>query len=85
MDLSGWWRPRAKSDFKTMKQVVAELLVLAGVAFPYVDTYRVEPTETRWSEWTRSSHPGNTVSQTLTCDFDSLSYVELFAGPKGGG
>ncbi len=64
---------------------VALLLAIAGVAFPFVVGYHVEPAKTQWSGWTSHQAPNNRVSEILTCDFDSLSYVELFAGAKGNG
>jgi hypothetical protein len=51
-------------------------------ALALVSVYHVAPVKSAWSEWT---HRGVAVSQTLTCNFDSLSYVELFAGIKGAG
>jgi hypothetical protein len=44
-----------------------------------VNVYHVTPVKAAWSGWTQR---GVAVSQTLTCNFDSLSYVELFAGTK---
>ena len=66
-----------------MKNFVTALLLTAGVAFPYVVGLHVEPVKAEWSGWTPSQYPNNFVSQMVTCNFDSLSYVELFAGARG--
>jgi len=68
-----------------MKNTVVALLLFMGAAFPYVVGYHIEPVKALWSGWTPSQFPNNYVSQTVTCNFDSLSYVELFAGAKGNG
>jgi hypothetical protein len=61
------------------------LLLFAGAAFPCVTEYSVEPMKSQWSGYTPSQSPNNFVAQTVTCNFDSLSYVELFTGAKGNG
>ena len=58
------------------------LLLIAGVAFPYVVGYHVEPVQAAWSGWASRQAPFNKVSELITCNFDSLSYVELFAGAR---
>jgi hypothetical protein len=60
----------------------ALLLLIAGVAFASVVGYHIEPVKAIWSGLTPR---GGNVAQTVTCNFDSLSYVELFAGAKGNG
>jgi hypothetical protein len=45
--------------------------------FAAVTVYRVDPVRTRWSAWAKH---GDTLSQALTCNFDSLSCIELFCG-----
>ncbi|GEM_PF-1276236 len=64
---------------------VTLLLAIAGAAFPLVVGYHVEPVKAAWSGWTSHQAPYNRVSEVITCNFDSLSYVELFAGVKGNG
>jgi hypothetical protein len=61
------------------------LLLIAGVALPSLVGYHIDPVKASWSGWTHLHGPGDTVAQTVTCNFDSLSYVELFAGAKGNG
>jgi hypothetical protein len=63
----------------------ALLLLIAGVAFPYVVGYHVEPVKADWIGWTSKQGSNNKVSEVMTCNFDSLSYVELSAGAKGNG
>jgi hypothetical protein len=63
----------------------ALLLLIAGVAFPYVVGYHVEPVQADWSGWTSKQGSNNKVSEFVTCNFDSLSYVELFAGARDNG
>jgi hypothetical protein len=65
--------------------VVSVLLLWASVAFGFVTGYHVEPVKAALSGWTPGEFPNRYVSQTVTCNFDSLSYVELFAGAKGSG
>ncbi len=67
-----------------MRRHVLALLLLAGAAFPYVVGLHVDPVKALWSG-KADPRPGHGVSQTVTCNFDSLSYVELFAGAKGSG
>jgi len=66
------------------------LLLIAGVAFPLVVGFHVEPVSAAQSGWTQRLYPNNYVSQVLTTNFDELdsvsgSYCELFAGSRGGG
>jgi len=56
------------------------LLLIAGVAFPSVVGYHIDPVKAQWSGWTSYLDPNNYVSQFLTCCWDSLERVELFAG-----
>lgn len=51
--------------------------VLAAAA---VQAYSVAPVKASWSGM---AHPVSGVSQLVTCCFDSLAYVELFAGDRG--
>ena len=59
------------------------LLAIAGAAFPSVVGYHVDPTQASWSGWTGHQTPYNRVSEIVTCCWDSLAYVELFAGDSG--
>ena len=67
-----------------MRRHVLALLLLAGAAFPYVVGVHVDPVQAPWSG-EADPRPDHGVSQTVTCNFDSLSYVELCAGAKGNG
>jgi len=58
------------------------LLLAAAIAMParaLVQAYSVEPVKQAWSGKVRGdeNHP---VSQTITCNFDSIVYCELFVG-----
>ena len=69
-----------------MKGVVL-LLLIAGVAFPIIVGYHIEPVKAAWSGL---ADPEDGVSQLVTCNFDELDsasggYVELFAGFHGAG
>jgi hypothetical protein len=60
------------------------LVLMAAVlssVYGLVTAYHVEPVKAAWSGWTTLQN--NHVSQSVTCNFDSLSYVELFAGDSG--
>jgi len=61
------------------------LVTMCGYAAALVVGYHVEPVKASWSGHTDTIPPNNYVAQTVTCNFDSLSYVELFAGAKGNG
>jgi len=63
-------------------------LLLAGFATAvsaFVNGYHVEPRTAAMSAKASGNPALRGVSQTVTCNFDSLSYVELFAGAKAGG
>lgn len=60
---------------------MALVVVVIGVC-AQVPAYHVDPVNARWSAW--AGHE-DTVSQTVICNFDSLSYVELFVEASGHG
>ncbi len=64
-----------------MRKPVLLLAAAVGISSAYVQAYSVTPIKAAWSGWTSR---GDTVSQTLTCNFDSLAYVELFVGDHNG-
>jgi hypothetical protein len=64
-------------------RIVAVLITLFGAGFCLVRSYSVEPRTAQLSGWTHGED--GYVAQTVTCSFDSLSYIELFAGAKGAG
>jgi len=59
---------------------MAIFLAIAGAASAYVVGYHIDPVRVQWSGWAGRR---DTLSQSLTCNFDSLAYVELFAGELG--
>lgn len=63
-------------------KVVVLMTVILSSACGYVTCMHVEPTKAAWSGWTAFQ---GSVSQTITCNFDSLSYIQLFAGARGNG
>ena len=64
-----------------MRRALILLCVAVGCSWALVRAYSVEPKTAAWSGWTRPTpHPNDYISQTITCNFDSLKYVELFAG-----
>ena len=76
-------RQRWEQDTRNRMMVAAALLTAAcGFALGLVSVYHVNPVKVAWSGWT---HRGDTVTEIITCNFDSLGYVELFAGVKGNG
>ncbi|NPV13715.1 hypothetical protein HPY86_02130 [candidate division WOR-3 bacterium] len=50
-----------------------------------VKSYEVMPVRADWSGWIKGSGTNGYVSQTITCNFDSLVYVELFAVARSAG
>jgi len=62
-------------------RVLVLVTLILSSAHGYVSAYHVEPVKALLSGW---STLYENVAQTVTCNFDSLSYVELFAGAKGG-
>ena len=72
-----------------MRNMAMVLLLLAGVAYPLVSAYHIEPVNARQSGWALGDE-NHDVRQVLTINFDELdsvsgSYCELFAGSRGGG
>jgi hypothetical protein len=70
---------------RQMLRSAVAVVVMCACASAYVVGYHVEPVKALWSGLTRTIWGQDYVSQTVTCNFDSLSYVELFAGAKGAG
>ncbi len=56
--------------------------LMPDMALGLLGAYNVEPVKAQWSGWTRRNEP---VSQTITCNFDSLVEVALFTGFPGTG
>ncbi|HDQ99863.1 MAG TPA: hypothetical protein ENN51_06230 [candidate division WOR-3 bacterium] len=63
-----------------MKAVAILLMALASVSLGLVQVYSVEPVKAAWSGWTRTILGQDTISQTITCNWDSIVYCELFVG-----
>jgi hypothetical protein len=59
------------------------LLAAVGVSLGLVQGYSVAPRTGAWSGWTRTIQGQDHVSQRVVANFDSLKYLELFAGDKG--
>jgi len=53
-------------------RVAVLLLAVLSVAHGYLKSYEVQPVQASWSRWTRSEFPNNVISQTFTCNFDSI-------------
>ncbi|MCX6843467.1 MAG: hypothetical protein NTX53_14435 [candidate division WOR-3 bacterium] len=68
---------------RQMLKLAVAMAMMCGLASASVVGYHVEPVKASWSGHTDTIPPNNYVAQTVTCNFDSLSYVELFAGAKG--
>jgi hypothetical protein len=58
----------------------AVIALIASVASGNVRAYAIDPVR---AEWSGKAHPVLGVSEVLTCNYDSLAYVELFAGDSG--
>ncbi|MEO0071739.1 MAG: hypothetical protein ABIK39_06630 [candidate division WOR-3 bacterium] len=65
-----------------MKKVVIVItpMLFVSLSFALLRAYSVEPVKAQWSGWTDTIRPYNYVSQTITCNFDSLVYCEFFNG-----
>ena len=61
-------------------RVSVGVLISCAAAWALMQAYSVEPVKASWSGWT--PFQGN-VSQTVTCCWDELKYVQLFAGEMG--
>jgi len=70
---------------KTVIKLASTLAVMYGCAAALVVGYHVDPVKASWSGHTDTIPPNNYVSQFLTCCWDSLDRIELFAGAKGNG
>ncbi|MEO0005162.1 MAG: hypothetical protein ABIK49_04085 [candidate division WOR-3 bacterium] len=68
-----------------MAVIVITLALFASVSFALLRAYNVEPVKAQWSGWTRTIPGRDYISQTITCNFDSLVYVGLFAADDGAG
>ena len=67
-----------------MRSVCLLLAVAAVTAVnASVTAYHIEPRTAAMSGKVRGDPQYGGVSQTVTCNFDSLSYIELFAGDTG--
>jgi hypothetical protein len=62
-------------------KLAALTMCIAAAAYGLVNAYHVEPIKAAWSGWTLGED--GYVSQQVTCCWDSLAYVELFAGDSG--
>ena len=61
--------------------VAAVLLTTAyGTALGLVSAYHVDPVTAAWSRWTNRR---DALSEIITCNFDSIAYVELLTGDSG--
>jgi hypothetical protein len=64
-----------------MKVTCASLtMLLVTVSSALVQGYSVEPVKASYSGHTDTVPPYNYVSQTVTANFDSVCYCELFVG-----
>jgi len=61
-------------------KVLVLVTLMLSSSHGYVSAYHVEPVKALLSGW---SPLYENVTQTVTCNFDSLSYVELFCGGEG--
>jgi hypothetical protein len=66
-----------------MFKLAVALAMMCGLASASVVGYHVEPVKASLSGHTDTIPPNNYVAQTVTCCWDSLERVELFAGTKG--
>ncbi len=57
-------------------------VLVPDMALGLLRAYAVDPFKAQWSGWTRRN---DTVSQTITCNFDSVVEVALFTGFLGAG
>ena len=63
-----------------MKRIALAIVVLTAAAYPLVTGCHIDPVQASWSGKVWPTVPQGGVSQIITCNFDSLEYVELFAG-----
>lgn len=72
---------------KTAVTAAAIVLMAVSMASGNVRAYAIDPVR---ADWSGKADPEDGVAQVITINFDELdsttgSYVELFAGTKGGG
>jgi hypothetical protein len=62
-----------------MKRLLVFIAALLGLASAYLRSYEVTPTSPAWSGtvWGGEDYG---IGQTITANFDSVCYCELFAG-----
>ncbi|MFO7639156.1 MAG: hypothetical protein R6X14_07700, partial [bacterium] len=60
------------------KALLVVMIATIQTGSALMQAYSVEPVKASWSGWTDTIRPYNYISQTITCNFDSLKRVELF-------
>ena len=65
-----------------MKRTILAVAILVASAYPLMTAYKVEPVKASWSGMADAE---DGISQTITCNFDSIKRVELFIGGIGAG
>jgi hypothetical protein len=66
-----------------VRNCILVLAAAATVAFGYLRSYEVTPTQAAWSGLTHVAGPNNWVGNTFTCNFDSAVKVQIFLGDTG--
>ena len=67
------------------RRIACGLAMAVAVAFCFLESYEVTPTQAAWSGWTHVASPNNWVGNTFTCNFDSAVEVQVFLGDTGHG
>ena len=68
-----------------MRNVCLLIFGVVASATALVTAYHIDPRTAAMSGKVSGNPDYGGVSEVLTCNYDSLSYVELFAGEKGAG
>ena len=65
------------------RRIVCILAMAVAIAFCFLKSYEVTPSQATWSGWTHLAGPNNWVGNTFVANFDSICWADVFVGYKG--
>jgi hypothetical protein len=65
-----------------MKRLIV-VVMLAGTAFGFLKSYEIMPVKASWSGKVSGDPQYGGIAQTITANFDSVAYCQLFVGDVG--
>jgi hypothetical protein len=64
-------------------RICLAIALMAAIAFGWLRSYEVLPTQADWSGWTNKSGANNWVGNTFTANFDSICWCDVFGDHVG--